>query len=61
MRSRKVRNSRGRRNSVLTRRDVVIIENLDPKDGVIGAETEIGNGSAGNEYDHAGIGVGRRL
>ena len=44
-----------------TRSYVVIIENLDPKDGVVGAETEIWDSEAGEEHDHAGIGDRCRL
>ena len=45
----------------LTGRDVVIIENLDPKDGVVGAEAKVRYCDAGKKDDHAGIGNRSRL
>ena len=40
---------------------VVVVEDANVEDGVVGAETKIGYRSAGNKHDHAGIGVGGGL
>ena len=45
----------------LTRRYVVIIENLNPKDSVVGAEAKVRYCNAGKKDDHAGIGDRGRL